>query len=489
MRYALCFGLSTIVVAGFGQSPVLGDTAVDFPLGKLVHCFHAEKTDHPLDLDLTFMGSNQAVHPDVYFWENSFGPTGLNHVIGYNSEGLLDTIIASPDTPRWKYWMALTPYPYGNAFYENPTVRVSNEKDYGWQRPYAIGDDPTDGFYNEDTVWVRDPVTAYGQPNAGGAIIDPDTIWDEQLIHSFKSEQVLGHNSDPEFVYDSTAGMLYLVFRSYKAPDNREAIFAFKSVDGINWNQRDTLTVAENDLPVTHYYSPWNLISPTICRAPNGNYWLWTVDKIDGIRGTQMIRMEIPYIGGRWIKVDTCNVQIPIFNRQLWHMKIIQSPEKSHFYMLATLNRFNSTSYDTLGQHMFISRDGLQWTYFNEIIDHGSKNQWDYQTYRGTFLFEPSGTGYNLPVWYSGVTLTNVWGIGYAYVHNIDVPGDFNDDCDVNLLDILGLIEHIYGVEVFTFERRGDCNGDCRNNLLDILYLINYIYYNGAMPLDACTVK
>ena len=49
----------------------------------------------------TYDGSGQAVHPDVYYNAN-----------GWNG---------------YRYWMAMTPYPNGNAAYENPSIVVSND--------------------------------------------------------------------------------------------------------------------------------------------------------------------------------------------------------------------------------------------------------------------------------------------------------------------------------------------------------------------------
>ncbi|MBN2226825.1 MAG: right-handed parallel beta-helix repeat-containing protein [candidate division Zixibacteria bacterium] len=67
--------------------------------------------------------------------------------------------------------------------------------------------------------------------------------------------------------------------------------------------------------------------------------------------------------------------------------------------------------------------------------------------------------------------------------------GDANGDWEVNLLDILALIDCLYG--------EGHCpdpviasdiNGDCSVNLLDVLYLISYLYGNppGPPPVVGC---
>jgi hypothetical protein len=59
----------------------------------------------------TYDGSNQVVHPDIYYNES-----------GWNG---------------WKYWMVMTPYPNGNSSYENPSVVVSNDGN-SWQVPTGL---------------------------------------------------------------------------------------------------------------------------------------------------------------------------------------------------------------------------------------------------------------------------------------------------------------------------------------------------------------
>ncbi len=451
------------------------------------HCFHDEKNG-TIDFAMAFMGSNQVVHPDIFYREEGFGPEPSHEVIGYDRDGILDTIIAATDTPKWKYWMTMTPSPYGSAAFEDPTIRVSNWRFGGWCRPFAVGIDPTGEDGTLDTVWVRDPVTTFGQSNPGETgLIDPDTIWDQAYRFSLKSEKLMGHNSDPELVYDSTAGGVYLIFRWYKGSMGIEILYGFFSRNGIDWKQTDTLIVVDNDQVSTDYYTPWNLISPTVARAPNGNYWLWSIDYRDFTSGTQMIRMEIPLIGDHWVKADTCFVEMPFYKEQLWHMKINQWSRDGRYYMLGALNPLNTNTYDTLGEMLFVSDDGLNWEFLGETVKHGPRGQWDYYMYRATFLFDSTESCFYIPVWYSAAAPGSIWGIGFAYSLTLQIAGDFNDDCEINLLDILSMIHSLYGGDPYSFEQRGDCNGDCRNNLLDILYLIDFIYFDGVGPIDACS--
>ncbi|UCD18457.1 MAG: hypothetical protein JSV44_05985 [Candidatus Zixiibacteriota bacterium] len=68
--------------------------------------------------------------------------------------------------------------------------------------------------------------------------------------------------------------------------------------------------------------------------------------------------------------------------------------------------------------------------------------------------------------------------------------GDVNRDEDINLLDILYLIDYIYGNPIGPAPdppESGDVNnGDGETNLLDILYLVSYIYGNPQGPEPVC---
>ncbi len=65
------------------------------------------------------------------------------------------------------------------------------------------------------------------------------------------------------------------------------------------------------------------------------------------------------------------------------------------------------------------------------------------------------------------------------------LPGDPNNDEDINLLDILYIIDYVYGDGPLPqpILETGDSNADGLVNLLDILYLIDFIYQDGPAPI------
>ncbi len=67
--------------------------------------------------------------------------------------------------------------------------------------------------------------------------------------------------------------------------------------------------------------------------------------------------------------------------------------------------------------------------------------------------------------------------------------GDASCDSYVNLLDVLYVIDYLYGVPTGPAPRpieAGDCNADGAVNLLDVLYLIDYLYGSPLGPAPLC---
>lgn len=83
----------------------------------------------------TYDGSNQTTHPKVLYFENGFN--------GY------------------KYWMVSTPYPSLDAYYENPSITVSNNG-IDWTSPKGIKN-PVSGYPNiyRDDSYYSDPYMIY----------------------------------------------------------------------------------------------------------------------------------------------------------------------------------------------------------------------------------------------------------------------------------------------------------------------------------------
>ena len=76
-----------------------------------------------------------------------------------------------------------------------------------------------------------------------------------------------------------------------------------------------------------------------------------------------------------------------------------------------------------------------------------------------------------------------------SFVLKVLLCGDASGDCAVNLLDILYLIDYLYGTPMGPAPdppEAGDANYDGAINLLDVLYLIDYLYGNPPGPEPVC---
>ncbi len=68
-----------------------------------------------------------------------------------------------------------------------------------------------------------------------------------------------------------------------------------------------------------------------------------------------------------------------------------------------------------------------------------------------------------------------------------DLPGDANDDSNVNILDITGIIAYLYkGGSAPVCLNEADVNNSCSVNILDITYLIAFLYKGGPAPTCGC---
>lgn len=94
----------------------------------------------------------------------------------------------------WKYWMAMTPYPYGNEAHEDPNVVVSNDGD-NWSVPAGLSN----------------PIN--NQPGKPGP-----------------------YNSDPQLVM-GPKGDMHLIWRTVDRRDgDRNLIYLSTSTDGVKWS-------------------------------------------------------------------------------------------------------------------------------------------------------------------------------------------------------------------------------------------------------------
>lgn len=313
--------------------------------GKARECFRPAETyapyrrlrnvsngaHRPLLLNLeTSEGSGQACHPDVAYIPEGFGEK------------------------KWTYWMACTPYPYKNAYFENPELFVSH-----------------DGIN-----WAVPP-----------GLTNP-------LVPSLKT---LGdHNSDPDILFHK--GELWLFYRETvrsKIP-NENKICLMKSADGVRWSV---------PLEVLSENNGSELLSPTVV-YDGSQFLMWTVEILNG---EFKIMRRYSQDGVKWgapLRGSMTGLHAP---RHVWHIDVIQDYERLSAVLVSCVGLGGSES----RIHYAYSEDqGLSWSTDGFMFERTYEFEADVQ-YRGCLgKREEQPWAYDL--WYSAGSTRRMFSIAYV---------------------------------------------------------------------------
>jgi len=294
----------------------------------------------PLDNNATYLntptydGSGQAVHPDIYY-----DATGWN---GY------------------KYWMVMTPYPYGHETYENPSILVSNDG-YSWIVPPEL----------------TNPIDPW--PGTGR------------------------ENCDPDLVFNTATNNLEVYYLEIEQGSLNDTILKRKlSSDGSAWSSEEDLLIVPN----------YHLQSPSIIQdASVSDYSMWYVNA--GTSGCGASSSTVEYRsssdGVSWSGPVIVNITQP--GMIIWHVDVSYIPSKNEYWMVYAAYPIGSTCGNT-DLYFAKSTDEFNWiTYDSRIIGRGPA-YWDStEIYRSTFLYESSTD--LMRVWYSARGGSD-WHIGYS---------------------------------------------------------------------------
>ncbi len=279
----------------------------------------------------TYEGSGQVVHPDI----------------------------ASGGPGRWR-WLAITPYPGGDATYENPSVYQSRNG-HAWRAPAGLAN----------------PVE---QPNGSG------------------------YFSDPDVSVDTATNTLWLYYRQVYVSSN--IIWLTRSADGTHWSA-----------PVQVLNVPSHgAVSPTVVRgAPKAPWIMWVVNAgPNGCQATSStVERRVSLDGVNWDAPGTTDLAEP--GRVIWHIDVEWVAPRNEFW--AIYNSYASgLSCSTDALHFARSADGMHWqTYPAPIVTAGVIPEFHDIVYRSTFL--PSAAGDTIRIWASGARMVQnsyIWSAAHA---------------------------------------------------------------------------
>jgi len=271
-------------------------------------------------IDLTtYDGSGQVVHPDVAF----------------TLEGL-------DGRPR----LAITPYPWGNANYENPSLFEGSRRDT-WTEPAGI----------------TNPIVM----PTGGYLSDPDILW----------------------LADQRELWLY-----YRHVDDRNEVLLTQSVDGVRWTAPRVVLRAPNH----------QAVSPTVVRRSPNDWLMWTVNS--GATGcsssTTTVELRRSTDGLAWSSPTTAVLAQP--GVYPWHIEVQWIPARQEYWALYNGKVAGSCTTDAL--YIATSSDGIAWkTYRSPILRRGAIPEFADVVYRATFAYDSQRDVVSL--WHSGARFTS----------------------------------------------------------------------------------
>ena len=262
----------------------------------------------------TYEGSGQTVHPD-------FVATGVEWTYSAN-------------------YLFITPYPNGNATFENPSIYDSADL-LKWSAPLGATNpiaSPSDGYF-----------------------------------------------SDPDAVFVPERNELWLYFRQVTSEN---VIRLTTSADGVHWSAPTVVAHAPNH----------EIISPTVVRRSPTDWLMWSVNGNLGCTGLDAtVELRRSGDGTTWSAPTTVTLSQP--GLYPWHIDVEWIASRREFWAL--YNTKTPGSCTTSAVYLATSADGVQWkTYPSPVLARGAIPELQDVVYRSTFAYDDASDA--VTIWYSG---------------------------------------------------------------------------------------
>jgi len=296
---------------------------------------------------------------------------------------ILDIINKLPN--GYEYIMAITPYPGGDARYENPSILFSND------------------LMNWSENGVTNPL----------ANPPPDAVH-----HSGP------HNADPCLVYDPINKEFRLYWAYWSDQENIKRWRFLRSKDGVVWDGP-----YDTNLSDSNFYWSFSILYD----SSDGKWKAWGVK-------SDVSPFEVRYFesndGITFTEIGKCNIY-QSYNGQswnVWHLEVRKVG--SEFWMIAAMNPVGSQNADKpIHLFLFRSTDGVNWSGYSEPILTTENSLSDDRVYKSSFVIK-NGT---MHVIYSYRNTDGTWHIAYTYV---DVSSITTDNSDNVITDTITGVPH-----------------------------------------------
>jgi hypothetical protein len=277
----------------------------------------------------TYEGSGQVVHPDI---------------------------AVTPDFQQSPLWLGITPYPNGNASFENPSIFQGSDLKT-WQVPNGLAN----------------PIA---KPAAGQ-----------------------GYNSDPDLIYRPDTREILTYFRQVVSGKNR--IQLSRTHDGVTWSSPQPIIEVPNH----------QLVSPAVVRgAPQAPWQMWSVNAGSAGCSAQatFVERRTSSDGVVWDAPEPVDLTQPGLN--IWHLEVQWIPSRHEYWALYNVYAPPSTCV-TPQLYLARSSDGVTWeTFPSPLLSAGAIPEFQNVVYRSTFEIHPAQ--HAVTFWFSGAKYENkvyVW--------------------------------------------------------------------------------
>jgi hypothetical protein len=288
----------------------------------------------------TYDGSGQAVHPAIAEFPAAWH--------GY------------------RYWMAVSPYPFSDKTVENPSI-VASEDGQHWVVP----------------------------PGLTNPVASPD----------------ISFLADPDLVYDSATDQLSVYFIQQNVSGNTQLLRSVSS-DGVAWSAPQIVLVQPD----------YRIVSPSVVKV-GGAYWMWYVNAhaVGSCATSTQVEYRTSADGVAWSAPARVALD-PAPGYRIWHIEVLHVLSRNEFWMLQSVIPEGTHCADRTELMFAVSHDGITWKTFPKVA-LAPGTGWDSShIYRSTLLYDAHRD--LLRVWYSGRNGdTRVWGIGYAEAENTRFRG------------------------------------------------------------------
>jgi hypothetical protein len=262
-------------------------------------------------------------------------------------------IAAAADLGGHPFWLGITPYPGGNAAYENPSIFQSVDGRL-WKVPDGLGN----------------PVVRPGE----------------------------GYLSDPDVVFDPVDRRLWMYYRQVVGA--RNVIHLSRSDDGVHWSSPEELLSAPSH----------QIVSPAVVRGAGGAWTMWSVNSGPAgcSAGRTVVERRTSADGERWSAAEATDLAQA--GQVVWHIDVQWIPARSEYWALYNTYPAGGTC-TTDALYLARSPDGRHWTtYPSAVLRSGAIDAFRDIVYRSTFTVDPAGE--RVTFWFSGASFADrqyVW--------------------------------------------------------------------------------